>query len=54
MRKQKRKKNTISAAHSIRGAAGSGIHKTKRDRGSGKISGKYGRHPKHKKNDISE
>jgi hypothetical protein len=54
MKKQKKKKNTISVAHSIRGAAGSGIHKSKKDRGTGKISGKYGRHPKHKMRDIME
>ena len=49
MKKAKyKKKNTISAAHAMRGGAGGGSHKNKAVRGSGKGSGKWGRHPKHK------
>jgi len=45
---KKKKNNITAAAHSIRGPSGSGKHKNKYKRGSGKIAGKYGRHPKHK------
>ena len=43
-----KKGNPIAAAHSLRGGAGSGTHKNKSVRGSGKVGGKWGRHPKHK------
>jgi len=43
-----KKKNPIAAAHSMRGGAGSGTHNNKSLRGSGKVGGKWGRHPKHK------
>jgi hypothetical protein len=53
MQKVKRKSNNpIAMAHSLRGGAGSGTHKNKAMRGSGKGSGKWGRHPKYKKREI--
>ena len=49
MDKAKRKSNNpIAMAHSLRGGAGSGTHRNKALRGSGKVGGKYGRHAKHK------
>jgi hypothetical protein len=46
---KRKSNNPIAVAHSMRGGAGGGAHKNKAQRGSGKGSGKWGRHPKHKK-----
>mgnify|MGYP003335778179 CR=1 len=47
--KKHKSNNPIAAAHSLRGGAGGGVHKNKTVRGTGKVGGKWGRHPKHKK-----
>ena len=46
---KRKSNNPIAAAHSLRGGAGGGPHNNKAHRGTGKVSGKWGRHPKHKK-----